>query len=118
MRKPKWIWMIGMLALFLTSCVQETVVVNDRLITDADVYYEYTADSWGTTVEGEIYNDGETYIEAVQLEIRLYDRRGFIIDYEYLWVDTYFNPGQRVGYFVDLPHTGVWDVDVVINRYD
>lgn len=118
MRKQKWIWMIGIAVLFLTSCVRETVVINDPLITDADVYFEYIADDWGTIVEGELYNDGETYIEAVQLEIRLYDRRGYIIDYEYIWVDTYFHPGRTAPFYLDLPQRGVYDVQVIINRYD
>ena len=107
------------LGLFLmTGCVKETIVINDPLITDADLYYEYIADSWGTEVEGELYNDGETYIEAVQLEVRFYDRRGNILDYEFVWVDTYFHPGGSVGFYFDFPNTGVYDVDVLINRYD
>ncbi len=118
MMKQKWVLTLGTVLLLFSSCVRETIVINDPLITDADIYYEYTADAWGTIVQGEVYNDGETFIDAVQLEIRLYDRRGVIIDYEYLWVDTYFNPGQSVGFYVDLPYRGVWDVDVVINRYD
>jgi len=94
--KKKWILMMGMAVLFLSSCVRETVVINDPLITDADLYYEYTADSWGTWIEGELYNDGETYIDAVQLEVRLYDRRGYIIDYEYIWICLlYTSPSPR-----------------------
>jgi hypothetical protein len=118
MRKQKWNWIIGMLALCLTSCVQETIVINDPLITDADVYFEYTADNWGAVVEGDIYNDGEIYIEAIQLEIRLFDRRGIIMDYEYVWVDTYFNPGGTAGFYLELPHRGVYEVDVFISGYD
>ena len=117
MMKQKWVLTLGTILLLFSGCVRETVVVNVSPVTDADVYYEYQADAWGTVVQGELFNDGETYIDAIQLEIRLYDRRGFVIDYEYVWVETYFNPGQSVGFFVDLPHRGVWDVDVVIHRY-
>jgi len=116
--KNKWIALLAFGLLFSVGCVKETVYLAAPLITDADVYYEFIADNIGTEVSGEIYNDGETYINAVQLEIRLYDRRGIIIEYDYLWVDTYFDPGQSVRFYVDLPHRGVWDVDVVINRYD
>ena len=117
MMKQKWVLTLGTILLLFSGCVRETVVVNVPPVTDADVYYEYQADAWGTVVQGELFNDGETYIDAIQLEIRLYDRRGFVIDYEYVWVETYFNPGQSVGFYVDLPHRGVWDVDVVIHRY-
>lgn len=114
----KWILLLGMGVLLFSGCVQETIVVSDRLITDADLYYEYVADSWGTSVEGELFNDGETYIDAIQLEVRLYDRRGIIIDYEYVWVDTYFHPGGAVGFYFEFPQRGVFDVDVRIHRYD
>ena len=114
----KWILIMGLGVLMFSGCVRETIVINDPLITDADLYYEYTADNWGTIVEGEVINDGETYINAVQLEVRLYNRRGVIIDYEYVWVDTYFYPGGRVGFYFDFPQTGVYDVEVLINRYD
>jgi len=116
--KHKWILTWGAVLLLFSSCVREKIVINDPLITDADIYYEYIENPWGTRVQDEVYNDGDTFIDAVQLEIRLYDRRGVIIDYEYLCVDTYFNPGRRVDFYVNLPYRGVWDVDVVINRYD
>ncbi|PCJ66283.1 MAG: hypothetical protein COA58_05770 [Bacteroidetes bacterium] len=116
--KKKWIALIGMALIFMTSCVKETIYVEDTLITDADVFYEYTADNFGTIIEGDIFNDGETYINAVQLEVRLYDRRGILIDNEYLWVDTYFNPGGQVSFYFDLPYSNVYDVDIRINRYD
>lgn len=102
----------------LTGCVQETIVITDPLITDADLYYEYYSDNWGTTVEGELFNDGETFIDAVQIELRFYDRRGLIIDYEYAWIDTYFAPGESVGFFLDYPYRGVSQVEVFITRYD
>lgn len=116
--RNKWMILLSLLLVFMSSCVTETIVVNDPLITDADVYYQYTADSWGTRIEGELYNDGETYIDAVQLEIILYDRRGVVIDYEYVWIDTRFHPEGWVDFVLDLPHRGVWDVDVLIHRYD
>jgi hypothetical protein len=118
MMMKKWIGLMGLALVFMTGCVKETVYIPDTLITDADVYYEYTADNFGTIIEGDIYNDGETFIDAIQLEIRLYDRRGVIIDYEYPWIDTYFNPGGTVGFYFDLPYANVYDVDVRINRYD
>ena len=114
----KLITVLGLSLVFMTSCVRETIVVNDPLITDADVYFEYTADAFGTIVEGEVYNDGETFIDAVQLQIGLYNRRGVLIDYEFVWVDTYFHPGGSVGFYFDLPYYNVYDVSVDIHRYD
>lgn len=115
--KNKWIALLAFGLLFSVGCVKETVYISDPLITDADVYYEFVADSWGTEISGEVYNDGETYIEAVQLEIALYNRRGGLIAYEYVWVDTYFAPGESVGFYFDLAYYNVWDVDVSIHRY-
>ena len=114
----KWIAILGMVLLATTGCVKETVVVRSPLIVDADLYFEYVADNWGTTIEGELINDGETFIDAVQLEVRFYDRNGYIIDYQYVWVDTYFNPGEVVGFYFDFAQRGVYDVEVLINQYD
>lgn len=118
MKANKWIVVLGLSVLVLSGCVRETVVISDSLITDADVYYEYYADNWGTSLEGEFLNDGETYIEAVQIEVLFYDRLGYLMDNEFVWVDTYFHPGESVGFYLDFPHRGVYDVVVRINRYD
>lgn len=113
----KWILVLSVFSL-LTGCVQETVIITDPFITDADLYYEYYSSNWGTSVEGELLNDGETFIDAVQVELRFYDRRGVIVDYEYAWIDTYFHPGESVGFYLDYPYRGVSQVEVFINRYD
>ena len=101
----------------LSGCVQEQVVPYNP-ITDADVFYEYYSDAYGTIIEGEIINDGETYIDAVQLEVRMYDRYGYVIDYDYLWVDAFFYPGEAVDFYFDLPERYVHTVEVFIHEFD
>jgi hypothetical protein len=114
----KWILALILGGFLFTGCVKETVIINEPLITDADVYYEFFADNQGVSIDGEFINDGETFIEAVQLELRFYDSRGLIIDYEYVWVDTYFDPGESITFFLDYPYRGVYDVQLFLNRYD
>ena len=118
MMKSKLMILLGLGLILVTGCVRETVIINDPLTTDADLYYEYTADAFGTIVQGGLYNDGETYIEAVELDVRMYDRRGYNVDNELVWVDTYFNPGGSVGFYFDFPQRGIYDVEVYINRYN
>lgn len=112
----KKIFAIVLAALFLSSCVKDEIYVP-AYIADADVQYEYFSDAFGTVVEGDLYNDGETHIESVELELRFYDSRGVIVDYEYVWVDTYFNPGGQVSFYYEFPQPYISDVRVFINNY-
>jgi hypothetical protein len=107
---------LGLAAVLFTGCARE----EDPYIhiTDADVFYDYYSDRYGTSIDGEIINDGETYIEAVQLEIRLYDIDGYLIDFEYVWIDTYFSPGESIPFFFEFSEPWVYDVDVDVHRYE
>ncbi len=108
--------MLSLAVLILSGCGREEVPYYP--ITDADVFYEYWSDRWGTSIDGEIVNDGETFIEAVQLEVRMYDIDGYLIDYEFVWVDTYMSPGESVSFFFDFSEPWVYDVDVDVRRYE
>ena len=112
----KWMMIFGLGLLALSGCGREEVPYYP--ITDADVYFDYWSDRYGTDVEGELYNDGETYIDAVQLEMRTYDRHGFIIDYEYFWIDTYFYPGDMVSFSLRSPITYAANVEIYIHRME
>ncbi len=112
----KMVLILGLGVLILSGCGRETIL--PVLITDADLIYDFYSDRYGTVVEGEVYNDGETSIDAVQLEIRLYDDYGFIVDYEYVWVDTYFSPGHPVTFYFELSEPWIYDVAVYINAFD
>ena len=99
-----------------SSCTQEDSVYVP--ITEADIFYNFYSDQFGTTITGEIINDGETFINAVQLEIRLYSIEGFLIDVDYVWVDTYFNPGESVQFLFESGDRNVFDVDLFVFSYD
>ena len=101
----------------LSGCMREEVVPYTP-ITDADIFYEYYSDRYGTIIEGEIINDGETYIEAVQLEVRMFDRYGYLINFDYIWVDAFFYPGEAVDFYFDLPERYVHSVEVYIHAFD
>jgi hypothetical protein len=112
----KWMMICGLGLLALSGCVREEVPYYP--VTNAAVQFDYWSDRYGTDIEGEIYNDGETYIDAVQLEVRTYDNRGFIIDYEYFWLDTYFYPGDVVGFTLRSPITYAANVEVYVNSIE
>lgn len=102
----------------LSSCVREVVYVQEPLITDADLFYEYSADRYGVVVDGELFNDGETYIEAVQLEVNMYDIDGFLIATDFVWINVFLNSGEVSNFYFTIPQRGVWDVQILIHRYD
>ena len=112
----KWMMIFGFGFLFLSGCVKEEILYYP--ITNAAVQFDYWSDRYGTDIEGEIYNDGETYIDAVQLEVRTYDNRGFIIDYEYFWIDTYFYPGDIINFSIGSPITYAANVEIYVSRIE
>jgi hypothetical protein len=107
---------IVLLAVGLSACSEEPIYY-DGPMSYASVNYEFYGDFSGTQIDGRIYNDGETFLESVELEIRLYDDAGFIVDYEYLWVDLFAYPGQETSFFADLPYTYIYDVRIFVNHY-
>ena len=101
----------------MSSCVREEIHVRDTA-PYASVYYDYWTGPDGTVIDGDIYNDGHRYIDAVQLEVRLFDRRGGVFATDYYWVNTYSYPGEASYFTIDIPDPYVADVDVQIVRYD
>lgn len=115
--KKTWMIILGLGLLVMSSCVKEEVYVY-RELPQADVLFEFWSGPSGTWVEGEIYNDGNTYINAVELEVRLYDHRGFVIETDWYWINTYSYPGEASGFTLDLWEPYVYDVSVRVTGFD
>lgn len=107
---------IALLAFGLSACSDEPVLYNTPL-SYASINYEFYSDFSGTQIDGIIYNDGETFLESVELEVRLYDDVGYIVDYDYVWVDTYAYPGDATRFYLNLPYSYIHDVRVFVNHY-
>ena len=90
--------LIGIVA--LTGCArEETPYIG---YPGADVSYTYWTGPSGTIIEGEVFNDGETYLEAVELEVELLDHKGRLLERDWFWVNTYSYPGEQSLFTFDL----------------
>ena len=106
------------LALFgLSSCVREEVYVYNE-VKDVDVFYEHFTGPGGTSIEGSMINDGTTYLYSVELEVRMYDRYGGLIEKDWFWVDTYTYPGEESFFTIDTRIPFVSSVEVFPTNFD
>lgn len=101
-------------AFLFQSCVYEETVVVAPAQPDADVFYDFWAGPRFVEVDGEIFNDGNTFITAVQLEVVTFDDLGYVISRDLLTVDVFLNPREVGGFTIELPVRYVFDVDVRI----
>lgn len=109
--------LFGLSVLAFSGCVREEVYVYDE-IQDVDVFFEYWSGSNGTTIEGSMINDGTTYLYSVELEVRLYDRYGDLIDRDWFWVDSYTYPGEESFFSINTGVRYVSTVEVIPTNYD
>ncbi|MFY0644391.1 MAG: hypothetical protein JXR19_07975 [Bacteroidia bacterium] len=85
---------------------------------DADVIFTYWTGPSGTIIEGEVYNDGETYLEAVELKVSLFDHHGDLINEDWYWINTFSYPGEETYFTFDLSIPYVDDVRVKVTDFD
>lgn len=109
--------LFGISLFTLSSCVREEVYVYDE-VRDVDVFYEHWSGPQGTTIEGSMINDGTTYLYAVELEIRMYDRYGDLIERDYFWIDALTYPGEESFFSINLLTPYVSSVEVFPVNFD
>lgn len=97
----------------LNSCADDVVIIHDT--PQASVSFDFWAGARNVEVDGEIFNDGNTFIESVELEIILYDEYGRYINsaFQTFWVDM--GPLESFLFSTDLRESQVYDVEVVIH---
>lgn len=96
----------------LSSCVYEEPVIVQVAVADADVSWEYWAGPRFVEIDGEIFNDGNTFLRTVELEFIMYDEFGRVIDVEFVLFDVFLDPGEADFFAVDFRVPYVFDVDV------
>lgn len=109
--KAKILLLLGLAVTTFSSCVREEVYVYNE-IPDADVVYDFWSGPAGTLIEGEVFNDGTTYLYAVELEVYMFDRYGDLIEKDWYWVNTYSYPGESSFFTLDLGVPHVSNVDI------
>lgn len=85
--------------------------------TFADVYYDYWTGPSGTLVEGEVYNEGNTFIREVELEVRFYNRFGRIIYKDWIWVNSLTYPSEISYFHLDIAEPYIHDMDIYVTGY-
>ncbi len=102
------------ITLGLNSC-SDDIVINNGIPT-ASVSYDFWAGARNVEVDGEIFNDGSTFIESVELEIVMYDEFGYYLNsvFQTFWVEM--EPQRSFLFSTDLREPAVYDVDVIIHN--
>lgn len=109
--------LLGIALVTFSSCAREEIYVYDE-IRDVDVFYEYWSGPQGTTIEGSMINDGTAYLYAVELEIRMYDRYGGLIESDWFWIDALTYPGEESFFSINLNTPYVSTVEVFPVSFD
>lgn len=102
------------LLIFQNGCVQEVIIVEPTPL--ASVTWDYWAGARNVEVDGEIFNDGNTFIRAVELEFRMYDEYGYYINSVFHEFIVNLDPQRISTYSMDISARYVYSVDVVVSR--
>ncbi|MBI1308009.1 MAG: hypothetical protein GC181_15500 [Bacteroidetes bacterium] len=97
----------------INGCVEEVIVVPQNPV--ANVSYDFWAGARNVEVDGEIYNDGNTFIRNVELEIRMYDEYNYYISSVFTEFVVNLNPGQYTSFSLDVRERYVYNVEVFVN---
>jgi hypothetical protein len=96
------------------GCYYDEVVIVNEGPPRASVTYDFWAGARNVEIDGELFNDGNVFINEAEIEVLLFDIYGeFISSYFYTFhVDLRsrdFTPFE-----IDISQRGVFDVDVRI----
>jgi len=110
-----FILVLGLMSTAFQSCVYEEpiIVVSTP---DADVFFDFWAGPRNVEIDGEIINDGNTFIRSVELEIRLFDDFGRLISSDLITVDVFLDPRESSFFSFDFRERYVFDVEVIVRQ--
>lgn len=104
------------LAIFvLNGCTDDVVIVSNDA--RASVMFDFWAGARNVEVDGEIFNDGNTHIEHVELEIMFYDQYGNYMHSVFQTFVLDLHPVESFVFATDVRQSGVYDVDVIIRDF-
>ncbi len=109
-------FMTVLTVLFTFNGCSDDVIV-DAANPRASVIFDFWAGSRTVEVDGEIFNDGNTFIEQVEIEIALYDEFGQYIKSVYQGFRVDLRPQDSFIFSTDLREFDVYDVDVLISTF-
>jgi hypothetical protein len=83
----------------------------------ASVVFDFWAGARTVEVDGEIFNDGSTHINQVEIEIALYDEFGQYINSTYQSFSVDLRPRDSFVFSTDIRENAVYDVEVLISTF-
>ena len=95
----------------------ETIII-DNGIPVASVQYDFWAGARNVEVDGDIFNDGSTFINAVEIEIALFDEFGHYISSVFQTFQVNLHPRDIFGFSTDIRERNVFDVEVTIHHLE
>ncbi|MCB9262425.1 MAG: hypothetical protein H6607_08635 [Flavobacteriales bacterium] len=111
MRRFFYSFIIASLSILsLNGCVEDDFYVYDP--PQAVVQYDFWAGARTVEVDGDIINDGNTFISSAEIEIMLYDEYGYYISSVFQTFNVNLYPRDRFSFSTDIQERGVYDVDV------
>lgn len=114
MKRILLITLLSGLGFVITGCVQETIIVAPSPA--ASVVWDFWAGARHVEVDGEVFNDGNTFIRGVELEVRMFDDHGHFISSVFHNINVNLDPQRVAGFSLDIEERYVFDVEVRIHR--
>jgi hypothetical protein len=98
----------------LSSCVDDVIVVDSN--PHASVSWDFWAGARNVEVDGEIFNEGNSFIQVVELEIEMFDDYGDYISTVYKEFVVNLDQGRSTTFAIDVRERHVFTVDVRVNH--
>lgn len=92
---------------------EETIIIEDPT-PRASVVFDFWSGARTVEVDGEIYNDGNVYIQSVDIEVFMYDEFGYLLSSYIETIYVGLHPRAFFTFQMDFFERHVYDVDVAI----
>ncbi len=106
-------FLLAVISVFgLNGCTDDVIINADN--PRASLVYDFWAGSRSVEVDGEIFNDGNTRISEVEIEIMLFDEFGQYITSVFQTFPVNLRPYDSFIFATDFRARNVFDVEVEI----
>jgi len=96
------------------SCVDEVIIVES--VPAASVSWDFWAGARNVEIDGEIFNDGNTFISEVELEVRMFDEYGYLISTAFQSFAVNLEVGRVRNFVMDIREDYVYNIDIRVHR--
>ena len=112
MRRIITIILLASSSFLFNSCVDDRPFIEPHPA--ASVSFDFWAGARNIEVDGEIINEGNTFIHRVELEVQLFDEFNRYVRSVFLMQVVNLDPNQFVPFALDVRERDIYDVDVFV----